>query len=218
MAQNEYVDEFRTRLRGKRSLWKALGLCALAGGLYGATVGAAIGAVPGAAVIVEIAAGVLAVLCGVPGARIGVLLGMLVRNRFGKLFLGLFAAVGGAIVGGFLAMVLLLALGAIVGAVVGWIVARGIIALRHDILRRFVVGIAGAALGTFIGAISWAVNLNEQAALGGAAWGGGIGIVVGPLLLLAIIRTMNALAESHIQRRRTYIDATFHSEEQIRED
>ena len=79
----------------------------------------------------------------------------------------MFAAIGGAIVGGFVATMILLALGAILGAVGGWVLARAVLALRHDNLRRFLVGIVGAVLGMFLGAILWAINLNQTAALAG---------------------------------------------------
>ena len=87
----------------------------------------------------------------------------------------MFAAIGGAIVGGFVATMVLLALGAILGAVGGWVLARAILALRHDNLRRFLVGIVGAVLGMFIGAILWAVNLNQSAAIAAqrGAWESG---------------------------------------------
>jgi hypothetical protein len=221
MAYQEFhydLNEFQTQLRGKRSLMRAFIVCAILGGIYGASLGSAIGAVPGAADVIEIAAGVMAVICGVPGARLGALLGLVTQNRFGRLFLGMFAAIGGAILGGFLATMILLALGAILGAVGGWVLARAILALRHSILRRFIVGIVGAVLGMFLGAILWAVNLNQAAALAGAAWGFGIGVVVGPLLLLMVVGAMNSLANTHISKRmesrRNVVDATFQRDEE----
>ncbi len=192
---------------------KAFIVCALLGGIYGAAMGAAIGAVPGAVDVIEIAAGVMAVICGVPGARLGSLLGVVTRNRFGKFFLGMFAAIGGAILGGFLATMILLALGAILGTVGGWVLARGIIALRHDILRRFIVGIVGAVLGMFLGAVLWAISLNQVTALAGAAWGLGIGVIVGPLLLLMVVGALNSLAKRHVSRRRDVVEATFQRED-----
>ncbi len=213
MAEGDYPNEFAVKLHGRRSLLKALAVCAVLGGIYGAAVGSAIGAVPGAAEIVEIAAGVMAVICGVPGARLGSFIGLVTRNSFGKLFLTLFAAIGGALLGGFLATVLLLAFGAILGAVGGWLLATGIIALRHGVLRRFLVGLSGAILGTFAGAILWAVNLHQSLALVGAAWGAGIGALAGTLLLLAAIGALNSITKTHVNRRKTYIDAKFQPED-----
>jgi len=218
MAYQEFhydLNEFQTQLHGKRTLMKAVVVCAVLGGIYGATVGSAIGAVPGAPDVIEVAAALIAVICGIPGARLGSLLGIVARHRFGKLFLGMFAAIGGAIVGGFLATMILLALGAILGAVGGWVLARGIIALRHGNLRRFLVGIVGAVLGMFLGAILWAINLNQTAALAGASWGLGIGVVVGPLLLLMVVGALNGLARTHISGiRRNVVDATFQRDEE----
>ncbi len=215
MAEHDYPNEFAAKLHGARSLLKALAVCAVLGGIYGAAVGSAIGAVPGAAGIVEFAAGIMAVICAVPGARLGSFIGLVTRNRFGKLFLTLFAAIGGALFGGFLATILLLAFGATLGAVGGWLLATGIIALRHGVLRRFLVGVAGAVLGTFAGAILWAVNLHQNLALVGAAWGAGIGVLVGPLLLLMVIGALNSITKTHISRRMTnidYIDVKFQRE------
>ena len=174
MADQEFyycLNQLQLRPGGRRWWFKAIAICAVLGGIYGASLGSAIGAVPGAADVIEITAGVMAVICGVPGARLGSLLGIVTRNRFGRLFLGMFATIGGAILGGFLATMILLALGAILGAVGGWVLARTLLALRHGNLRRFLVGIVGAVLGMFIGAILWAVNLNQATALAGATLG-----------------------------------------------
>jgi hypothetical protein len=210
-----YLNEFQLRPNARRWWPKALAFCAVLGGIYGASLGSAIGAVPRAADVIEIAAAIMAVVCGVPGARLGSLLGIITRNRFGRLFLGMFAAIGGAIVGGFLATMILLALGAILGAVGGSVLARALLALRHGTLRSFLVGIAGAMFGMFLGATLWAVNLNQSAALAGASWGLGIGVVIGPLLLFMVVGALNGLARTHISgRRRNVVDATFQSDEE----
>ncbi len=209
-----YLNDLQTKPKGGNWWPKAIAICAVLGGIYGASVGSAVCTVPGATEVVEIAAGVMALICGLPGARLGFFLGIVTRNRFGRLFLGLFAAIGGAIVGGLLATMILLALGAIVGAVVGWVFTRAILALRHGILRRFLFGIVGAALGMFIGAILWAMNLNQAAALRGASWGMGIGIVVGPLLLLMVASALDSLADTHVRDRRHVVEATFQRDDQ----
>jgi hypothetical protein len=205
------LNEFQGT-RAKRRWWlKAIPTCAILGGIYGAAVGAAIGAVPGAADIIGLAAAVMAVLCGVPGTRYGFFFGMVNRVRFGRSFVGAVTAIGGAILGAFMATMILLALGAILGAVCGWGMARALLALRHGILRRFLVGIVGAVVGMQLGAIVWAVRLNQVTALTGAAWGLGIGVVVGPLLLLLVIGTLNSLPR--IRSKGHYLDTTFHRED-----
>ena len=216
MADQEfyyYLNQFQLRPEGRRWRFKAIAICAVLGGIYGATVGSAIAAVPGASDVIEIAAATMALICGIPGARIGSLIGVLNRMRFGRLSLGTFAAIGGAILGGFLATMILLALGAILGAVGGWVLARTLLALRHSNLRRFLVGIVGAVLGMFVGAILWAINLNQSAAFAVRTWGMGIGVVVGPLLLLMVVGALNGLARTHIRNRENYIDATFRRDE-----
>jgi hypothetical protein len=111
---------------------------------------------------------------------------------------------------------ILLALGAILGAMGGSVLARVLLALRHGTLRSFLIGIAGAVLGMFLGAVLWAVNLNRSAALAGASWGLGIGVVIGPLLLLVVVRALNGLARTHVSGRRNVnvVDATFQSKEE----
>ncbi len=217
MANQEfhhYLNDFQLRPEARRWWPKALAVSAFLAGIYGASLGSAIGTVPGAIDVIEIAAAFMALICAVPGARLGSLLGIVTRNRFGKLFLGMFAAIGGAILGGFLATMILLALGAILGAVGGWVLVRAILALRHGILRRFLFGIVGAVLGMFLGTVLWAVNLNQSAALAGAAWGFGIGVVVGPLLLLMVVGALNSLANTHVSGRRNVVEATFQSDEE----
>ncbi len=76
------------------------------------------------------------------------------------------------------------------------------------------MGIVGAVIGMFLGAILWAINLNQAAALTGAAWGFGIGLIVGPLLLLMVVGALNALAKTHVSRRRDVVDATFQRDQE----
>ena len=71
----------------------------------------------------------------------------------------------------------------------------------------------GAVLGMFLGAVIWAIHLNQAAALAGATWGFGIGVVVGPLLLLMVIGALNSLAETQVRGRMNVVDATFARED-----
>ena len=209
--QRFHFDLNEVRPKVRRWWSKALVVCAVLGGIYGAAVGSAISAVPGAAGVIGIAAAVMAVLGWVPGSRYGFFFGMVNRVRFGRSFVGAVAAIGGAILGGFLATMILLALGAILGAICGWVLARALLALRPGILRRFLVGIAGAVAGMLLGAVLWAIRLNQTAALTGAAWGVGIGAVVGPLLLLLFVAALSSLP--YIRRSDNYVDTTFRRED-----
>jgi len=205
-----YLDQIQLQRNARRWWAKAIVTCAVLGGVYGATLGVTIGAVPGAAAIIEIAAAAFAFLCSGPGAWYGSIFGIVNRIRFGRYYVGMVAAIFGAIVGGFLATMLLMALGAISGAVVGWFVAR---AIARTPSARLLGGLAGVVLGTFVGVVLWAINLNRAGAFLGMAWGGGIGAVVGPLLLLMFIGMLNRLPPMQGGRRRTFIDATFHRED-----
>ena len=88
--------------------------------------------------------------------------------------------------------------GALLGAIAGWILARALLALRHNVLRRFLFGIAGAALGTFAGALLWAVRLSPPAAPACAGRGLVIGAVAGPLLLLFVWAMWHTLARASL--------------------
>jgi hypothetical protein len=48
----------------------------------------------------------------------------------------------------------------------------------------------------------------------GATWGLGIGVVVGPLLLLMVVGALNGLANTHVSNRGNVVDATFQREDQ----
>jgi len=207
---HHYLNDFQLRPNARRWWPKALAICAFLGGVYGASLGSAVGALPGAANVIEIAVVVMAVILVVPGTRIGSLIGALNRMRFGRLFLGMFAAIGGAIVGGFVATMILLAFGAILGAVGGWVL------MRHFFLRRIFGGIVGAVLGMFIGAILWAVNLNPAAALIRAAWGFGIGAIVGLLLLLMVVGALNGLAVALLRRSLSLLTLLLFLDRQLR--
>ncbi len=180
----------------------------MVGGIYGATLGVTMGAVPAATEVIEIAVAVFALLCGIPGARLGSLIEVLSRVRFGRYYFGLAAATVGAIAGGFLATMLVMAFGAILGAVVGGVLARAVVGSRRGFLTRLVGGLAGVMLGTFIGVVWWAIRLNQAAALVGLAWGTGIGIVVGPLLLSLFVAMLSSLPPVH-RDGGNFVDATF---------
>jgi len=212
MADQEfdyYLNELQTRPNPRRWWAKAVAICALVGGVYGATVGVTIGAVPGAADIIEIAAAVFAVICGVPGARIGTLIGLLNRMRLGRYYFGIVAAILGAIVGGFLATMLLMAFGAVLGAMAGWFFARALI--RRGSLAKLLGGFAGVLVGTFVGVVLWGIHLSQAKALVGLAWGVGFGIVGAVLLLLLAVGTLNSLPRIQAERRNA-VDTTFHDE------
>jgi len=203
---DHYLSEFQLRRHARRWWTKAIAICATLGGVYGATVGVTIGAVPGAAEIIGIAAAIFAFLCSGPGAWYGSIFGARNRIHFGRYYVGMLAAIVGAIVGGFLATMLLMAFGAILGAIVGWFVARAIV--RRDRLIRFLSGLGGVVVGTFVGVVVWAINLNQPKALVGLAWGSGIGAVVGPQLLLLFVGMLNRLPRMHVERR-DIVDTVF---------
>jgi hypothetical protein len=179
--------------RTTRRWWpKAIAACAVLGGIYGAAVGSTISTTSGAADVIGITAVVMAVLCGVPGARFSRLIGILNRVRHGRFFLGLFAAAGGALLGGFLGLMAVAPLETILGAMGGWLIAQVI--LRRGVFARLVGRVLGLVLGACLGATLLALSRASSAALVGIAWGLGIGAVVGALLLLSLVKMLDALA------------------------
>jgi hypothetical protein len=212
MSNQAFQYDFnQLRLPPQSRRWwpKALAICAVLGGIYGAALGSAIGAVLPSLHVIVAAAAILAVICGPIGARAGFFLDVVRQVRYGRLFTGTVATIGGAILGGFLATMVLLALGAIPGTVGGWLLVRAVMALRHGVVRRFLGGIAGAVLGMFLGATLWAVRINQAPALTDAAWGLGIGIIVGPLLLLLFIGTLRSLPAARRRDDGSIVDTTF---------
>ena len=200
-----YLNEFQATPKARRWWPKAVAICAICGGIYGAAVGSAISTTAGATDVIGIAAAVMAVLCGVPGSRYGVFFDALNRVRFGKQFFGTIAAIGGSILGGFFGMVAVMPLGAILGALGGWFFMQSL--LRRFFLRRLLGGFVGAVLGACLGATIAALQKNQSAALVGIAWGLGIGAVVGQLPLLLFAKMMDSLAARH-HPESTIIDTT----------
>ena len=177
------------------------------------SIGSAIATSAGAANVIGTAAGIVAVLLAIPGARYGFFFGMLNRVRFGRLFIGTFAAIVGAILGGYLGLMAVTPFGAVIlGAVGGWFFMRAI--LWRFFLRRILGGFVGVVFGAAIGAMIAALQKDQAAALVGIAWGVGIGAVVGPLLFLLFIGTLNSLPHTHGSSRRDAVDATFRREDQ----
>jgi hypothetical protein len=211
MADQEfyhYLNDLQAQSKARRWWTKALVVCAVLGGIYGAMIGSAIAASAGAANVIGTAAGVVAVLLAFPGARYGFFFGMVNRVRFGRLFIGTIAAIVGAILGGYLGLMFVTPLGMVIlGAVGGWFFMRAI--LWRFFLRRILGGFVGVVLGAGIGAMIAAFQKDQAAALVGIAWGAGIGAVVGPLLLLMVIGALNSLPHTRGNGRGTYIDATF---------
>ena len=211
MADQEfyhYLNDLQARAKARRWWAKALVVCAVLGGIYGAMIGSAIAASVGAASVIETAAGIAAVLLAVPGTRYGFFFGMVNRVRFGRLFIGTIAAIVGAILGGYLGLMFVTPLGVVIlGAIGGWFFMQAI--LWRFFSRRILGGFVGVVLGAGIGAMIAALQKDQAAALVGAAWGAGIGAVAGPLLFLLLIATLNSLPHAHGNGRGTYIDATF---------
>jgi hypothetical protein len=202
---NYYLDEFQATPKAQRWWPKAIIICAVFSGIYGAAIGSAISTTAGAADVIGIAAAVMAVLCGVPGARFGVFLVVINRLRFGRWILGMLAAAGGAILGGLLGLVAVMPLGAILGAVGGWFLTRAI--LRRGFFTKLVGRVLGLVLGACVGVMALALSRASSAALMGIAWGLGVGAVVGPLPLLLFAKMMDSLAARQ-HPESTIIDTT----------
>jgi len=186
------LNQFQTTRTTRRWWPKAIVVCAVLGGIYGAAVGSAISTTAGAADIIGIAAIVVALILEVAGRRLSVFLGILTQARFARLFLRILAAMGGAVIGGLLGMVAVMPLGAILGAVGGWLLTGAI--LRRGFFKRLFGQVLGIVLGACLGTTILALNQSPAAALVGVAWGLPIGVVVGPLPLILFAKMMDSLA------------------------
>jgi len=178
MADQEfyhYLHDLQTRSKARRWWTKALVVCAVIGGIYGAMIGSAIAASVGAANVIETAAGVVAVLLAFPGARYGFFFGMVNRVRFGRLFIGTIAAIFGAIFGGYLGLMFVTPLGVVIlGAVGGWFFMRAI--LWRFFLRRILGGFVGVVFGAGIGAMIAALQKDQAAAWSASPGVQGLGL------------------------------------------
>ena len=86
MADQEfyhYLNDLQARSKVRRWWTKALVVCAVLGGIYGAMIGSAIATSAGAANVIGAAAGIVALLLAIPGARYGFFFGRMM-NRFLK--------------------------------------------------------------------------------------------------------------------------------------
>jgi hypothetical protein len=204
MADHE-ADDSETQSSPRRAWAKALVVCAVMGGAYGAAIGTIIATTDGAAKMIGGIAGIVALLFAIPGARYGFFFGNMNRVRFGKLFVATVAAVIGAILSGFLGIVATMPLGALIGAVCGWFLGRSI--SQRDC--KFRNGLLGVFFGVCVEAAILVLRRDEAAGLPGAIWGLGIGVVIGPLLFLLFIGTLNSLPPTHGNDRGKGFDATF---------
>jgi hypothetical protein len=188
------LNQFQARPKTRHWRAKAVTICAVAGGIYGAAIGPAISTTAVAVEVIGIAAAVMAVLCGVPGSRFGVFVGLLNRVRFARLFVGALAAMGGAVIGGLLGVILVMPLGAILGAAGGWFIVEAILR-GGGWLWRLQWQVLGLVLGACIGPTAIAVYHAPSAALVGVAWGFGIGAIVGPMPFLVFVKMMDSLVQ-----------------------
>jgi hypothetical protein len=213
MADQEfyhYLNDLQAEPKARRWWPRAIAICAVLGGIYGAAIGSAISTTAGAADVIGTVAASVALLLAIPGARYGAFFETLNRVRFGRLFMGTTAAIAGAIVGGYLGLMAVTPLGAVLlGAVGGWFFMRAI--LWRYFLRRILGGFVGVVLGAGLGAMIVALQKNQAAALVGIAWGVGIGAIIGPLLFLLFVGTLRSLPHAHGNDRGNVVDATFRS-------
>ena len=172
------------------------------GGSFGAAVGTIAATTPDGARLIGIAAGIMAMICAVPGSRYGFFFGHVNRIRFGGLFVGSVAAVGGAVLGGLFGVVASMPLGALIGGLGGWLFARAI--SQRD--YRFRNGLLGVFLGACLGVVVLALQRDQVAALPGTMLGAGIGAVIGPILFLALIGTLNSLPPTQGNDRGNWFD------------
>ncbi len=177
------------KLHRTRGWLKTFALCAITGGSFGAAIGAIIATTSDGARLIGITAGIMAMICAVPGSRFGFFFGHVNRIRFGRLFVGSVAAVGGAILGGLFGVVASMPLGALIGGLGGWFFARAISERDY----RFRNGLLGAYLGPCLVVVVLTLQRDQVAALPGAIWGLGIGAIIGPILFLLLMGTMDLL-------------------------
>ena len=123
MADQEfygYLNDLQARSKARRWWTKALVVCAVLGGIYGAMIGWAIARTStGAANVIGATVGTVAFLLAFPGARYGFFFGMVNHVRFGRLFIGTIAAIVGAILGGYLGLMFVTPLGVVILGAVG---------------------------------------------------------------------------------------------------
>lgn len=190
----QHVDA-RPGVRG--ALVKAVTVCGVMGGAYGAAMGALVGTAHGGARLIGISSGIMALICAVAGTGYGALFGMLNRIRHGRLFASAVAAACGAILGGFFAILALALFHAIGGGFCGWLVGR--VVVRRE--QRFVGSVWGSVVGACLGATAAGLRQNQAVAFPMAGVGAAVGAVGGIVLILLLIRTINALLREHEESR-----------------
>ena len=140
MADQEfygYLNDLQARSKARRWWTKALVVCAVLGGIYGAMIGSAIATSTGAANVIGATVGTVAFLLAFPGARYGFFFGMVNHVRFGRLFIGTIAAIVGAILGGYLGLMFVTPLGVVIlGAVGGSFFMQAILSIEDQSSTR----------------------------------------------------------------------------------
>ncbi|HEX2974055.1 MAG TPA: hypothetical protein VHP11_17110 [Tepidisphaeraceae bacterium] len=189
MPDPEYYfpEHLRNRPRRVGLVPKAVAVCAVIGGVYGAAIGSIITTTEDAAYPIGVAAGFMAFVFLVPSMRWTMLLRLIGPLRYAALFVSIAAALAGAMLGGFFGIVAMSPLGAILGAGLGWFCGRAFAGPRARFLSRLLNAILGVILGACIGATVMALRRDQPAALLGIAWGVGIGITVGAALCLLFV-------------------------------
>ena len=183
------MDRSSDDVNGPLSTLGAAVKCSLLGAFSGIVVGSAIGAIPGAERGVYIGGTTLGVLGAILGGRFGFFFGAINRIRFGRIFGIVFGVVNGALLGAYLGVLLTAWIGAIPGLLLGAMIAIFRPRRRVDILSPFFGAIAGSGIGTGI----LALCRNHDGAVEGMIYGGTIGAVVGVVLFLAVVVSLNVM-------------------------
>ena len=174
---------------GPLSALGAVVKCGLLGAFSGIVVGSAIGAIPGAERGVYIGGTTLGLFGAILGGRFGSFFGAINRIRFGRIFGVVFGVVNGALLGAYLGVLLTAWLGAIPGLLFGTMIAIFRPRKRVDIVSPFFGAIAGSGIGTGI----LALYRNHDGAVEGMIYGGTIGAVVGVVLFLTVVVSLNVV-------------------------
>ena len=158
--------------------YRALGVLAGFGTVFGLVVGSVLNTNPTAATAVKYVAPACAFVGLVAGARYGYFVNIVNRCKGGQIVCGIIGGIGAAVAGTLALSLVFAVVGTMAGFTVGWVVG--------SLVKNKKRG-AAPLIGTIIGAVIQACWMNPTAAMKAGALGGVIGAIGGLLFLVTCV-------------------------------
>ena len=178
MGQQNGRSTAQLDLLGGKFNYRALGVLAAFGTVFGLVVGSVLNTSPTAVTTVKYVAPACAFVGLVAGARYGYFVNIVNRCKGGQVVCGIIGGIGAAAAGTLALSLVFAIVGTLAGFAVGWVVGSFLTNKKRG---------AAPLFGTIMGVVAQACWMNPTAAMKAGALGSVIGAIGGLLFLVACV-------------------------------